>query len=107
MKKTTDALEIINNLIGQDTQMQQMVIESYLNAEVGQLIYDARNQVGLTQQQLAEMIGVERSIIDDLEAGDYEDNALIMLQKVTVVFKQRIKIELISDYSDRAIKTTA
>lgn len=47
MKKTTEAVEILNNLIAQDQEIQLMVNESYLNAQVGQLIYDARNQVGL------------------------------------------------------------
>ena len=107
MKRTTDALAIINNLIGKDSQIQQKVNESYLKAEVGQLIYDTRNQAGLTEKQLADLIGVDESIIEDLEAGDYEGNAVIMLQKIAVVLKQRIKIELISDYPDKSLKTTA
>jgi len=103
MKKTTDALKIINNLIGKDSQMQQMITESYLNAQVGQLIYDARERAGLTQKQLAETIDVDESTIDDLEEADYEGNVLIMLQKIAVVLRQRIKIELIADYSDESI----
>lgn len=94
MKRTTDALAIINNLIGKDSQIQQKVNESYLNAEVGQLIYDTRNQAGLTEKQLANLIGVDESIIEDLEAGDYEGNAVIMLQQIAVVLKQRIKISI-------------
>lgn len=56
---------------------------------------------------LSDLIGVDESIIEDLEAGDYEGNAVIILQKVAVVLKQRIKIELISDYPDKSLKTTA
>lgn len=94
MKRTTDALAIINNLIGKDSQIQQKVNESYLNAEVGQLIYDTRNQAGLTEKQLFDLIGVDESIIEDLEAGDYEGNAVIRLQQIAVVLKQRIKISI-------------
>ncbi len=79
MAKTTDAIKIIDNLIGDDAQMCQMLALASLNAEVGQFVYNARQQASLTQQQLAELVGTTQSVIDDLEEADYEGNSLIML----------------------------
>lgn len=94
MAKTTDAIKIIDNLIGDDAQMREMLAEASLNAEVGQLIYDARQKAGLTQQQLAELVGTTQSVIDDLEEADYEGNSLIMLHKIAIALKQKLTLNL-------------
>jgi ribosome-binding protein aMBF1 (putative translation factor) len=95
MAKTTDAMKIIDNLIGDDAQMREMLAEASLNAEVGQLIYDARQKAGLTQQQLAELIGTTQSVIDDLEEADYEENSLIMLHKIAIALKQKLTLNFV------------
>ena len=96
IKKTDDAIALINNLIAQDPQIQEMIEESYINAEIGQLIYDTRIKEQLTAKELADRVGVQESVILDLEEGDYEGNALIILEKVAKVFQQKIQVQLIS-----------
>jgi len=95
MSKTTDAVAIIDNFIGDDEEMQQMMLESLLSAKVGQLVFDARHQAGLTQEQLANLIGVDISVITDVEEADYEGNALLVLQKVATALNQKLKLDLI------------
>ncbi|MGL5833862.1 MAG: helix-turn-helix domain-containing protein [Waterburya sp.] len=94
MAKTTDTMKIIDNLIGDDAPMREMLAEASFNAEVGQLIYDARQKSGLTQQQLAELIGTTKSVIDNLEEADYEGNSLIMLHKIGIALKQKLTLNL-------------
>jgi ribosome-binding protein aMBF1 (putative translation factor) len=95
MAKTTDAIKILDNLIRDDADMRQMLAEASLNAEVGQLIYDARNKAGLTQQKLAELIGETNSVIEDLEEADYEGNSLIMLHKIAIALNQKLTLNLV------------
>lgn len=95
MAKTTDAIKIIDNLIGDDAQMREMLAEASLNAEVGQLIYDARQKANLTQQQLAELVGTTETLIDDLEEADYEGNSLIMLYKIAIALNQKLSLSLV------------
>ena len=57
MKKTTDAVEIMKDAIGDDPQLQEMYNETTVNAHVAQLIYDARTETGLSQTELAKKIG--------------------------------------------------
>lgn len=57
MPKTTDALKIIHQMIADDPTIKEQIALESLNAEIAQLIYDSRTNAGLTQQQLADLIG--------------------------------------------------
>lgn len=95
MKKTNDALKIIKRMMAEDPQLQEMVRESSLNAQVSQIIYDARKQAGLTQQQLANLIGTTQSVIARLEDADYEGHSLSMLARIAAVLNQKIEIKML------------
>ncbi len=71
MPKTTDAVKIIHQMIADDPTIKEQIALESLNSEIAQLIYDARMNAGLTQQQLADLIHVEQSVIEDLEDADY------------------------------------
>jgi ribosome-binding protein aMBF1 (putative translation factor) len=94
MAKTNDALKILNRMTSEDPEMEDMIEEASLNAELAQLIYHARTQAGLTQQQLADRIGTKQSVIARLEDADYEGHSLSMLQRIARVLNQRVEIHL-------------
>ncbi|AKV66030.1 MULTISPECIES: helix-turn-helix domain-containing protein [Microcystis] len=96
MPKTTDAIKIIHQIIADDPTIQEQIALESINAEIAQLIYDSRTKAGLTQQQLADLIHVEKSVIEDLEDADYQDNPLIMLQKIATALNQKVKMSLVS-----------
>ena len=96
MPKTTDAIKIIHQIIADDPTIQEQIALESINAEIAQLIYDSRTKAGLTQQQLAALIHVEKSVIEDLEDADYQDNPLIMLQKIATALNQKVKMSLVS-----------
>jgi ribosome-binding protein aMBF1 (putative translation factor) len=96
MSKTNDAVKIINNrYIKNDPAIQDLLREASLNAKVAQLIYTARKQAGLTQQQLADLIQTKQSVIARLEDADYEGHSLSMLQRVGEALGQRIEIKMV------------
>jgi ribosome-binding protein aMBF1 (putative translation factor) len=95
MAKTNDALKILKQMTADDPELEKMVKESSLNAELAQLIYEARTQAGLTQQQLAERIGSKQSVIARLEDADYAGHSLSMLQRIAHVLNQRLEVQLI------------
>ncbi len=94
MKKTNDALKIIKRMIKSDPELQQMVRESSINAQVSQIIYDARKQKGLTQQQLADLVGTTQSVIARLEDADYEGHSLSMLARIAAALNQKVEIKM-------------
>jgi len=95
MAKTNDALKILQQMTSEDPEMEEMIKESSLNAKLAQLIYHARTQAGLTQQQLADRIETKQSVIARLEDAEYEGHSLSMLQKVAQALNQRLEVHLI------------
>jgi ribosome-binding protein aMBF1 (putative translation factor) len=95
MAKTNDALKILRQMTAEDSEMEELIKEASLNAELAQLIYRARAQAGLTQQQLADRIGTKQSVIARLEDAEYEGHSLSMLQKIARALNQRLEVHLI------------
>ncbi|MBG1267860.1 helix-turn-helix domain-containing protein [Nostoc sp. WHI] len=94
MAKTSDAIKIINKITSSDPELEAMVESASINALVAQLIYEARTSSGLTQKQLAEIVGTKQPVIARLEDADYEGHSLSMLQKIAHALNQRVVIQL-------------
>jgi ribosome-binding protein aMBF1 (putative translation factor) len=94
-EKTSDAIEILDRMMGADPEMHRLVAEARINAEVAQLIYDVRTKAKLTQKQLAELIGTTQSVIARLEDADYEGHSLSMLQRIASALNHRIEIRFV------------
>ncbi len=95
MAKTRDANRILDEVTGDDEELQQMIAEETVNAEVARLIYEARTAAGLTQAELAELIGSKQPVIVRLEDADYEGHSLTLLQRIASALKQRIEINFV------------
>ncbi|MCE2436273.1 MAG: XRE family transcriptional regulator [Candidatus Latescibacteria bacterium] len=88
MAKTRDANRIIDDVTGDDEELQQMT-------EVARLIYEARKMAGLTQTELAELIGSKQPVIARFEDADYEGHSLTMLQRIAIALNQRVEINFV------------
>lgn len=80
--KTRDAVKILENYFAKNPRLQRRYEEEKLNLRIAMLIYDAREEAGLSQAQLAKMIGTQQSVISRLEDADYEGHSLGMLQRI-------------------------
>lgn len=94
-KPTSDGMEIIDRMIGDDTEVREMYEQAKVNVHVAQLIYDARTEAGLSQTALARMIGTTQSVISRLEDADYEGHSLSMLSRVAQALDREVKIDLV------------
>ncbi len=95
MARTKNALEIIDRLTGDDADLRAMIDEETVHAQVAQMIYTARTQAGLTQQELAERIGTRQPVIARLEDADYAGHSLSMLQRVAAALGKCLEIRLL------------
>ena len=66
-----------------------------LNASIAQEIYDLRTKAGLTQKQLAELVGTAHSVISRLEDADYEGHSLRMLQRISAALNRRVEVRFV------------
>ena len=96
MAKTTDALKILDRITGDDPELRELIQKETVNVHVARLIYDARMQAGLTQEQLAERIGSKQPVIARLEDADYEGHSLTMLRRIAAALDRRIEIRFLS-----------
>ena len=95
MAKTTDALEILDRMIGDDAEMRHMIAEERVNAQVAQMIYEARTEAGLTQKALAALIGSKQPVIARLEDADDDGHSISMLHRIAAALGKRLDIRLL------------
>ncbi len=103
---TSNALEIIDqHYIKNDPEAEAILEEERANLDVACKIYDLRQEAGLTQQELADLIGTSRSTITRLEDADYEGHSLSMLRRIAAALNKKVQIEFVpltshTEYSD-------
>ncbi len=93
--KTKDAVKILDRLTGDDPELQEMIAEETVNAQVARLIHDARTDAGLTQLQLGELVGTQQSTIARLEDADYGGHSLSMLRRIAQALGQRLELRFV------------
>ncbi len=94
-KQTKNALDIVDQMIGADDQIRTDIAEETIHSRVASLLFDARDKAGLTQTQLAELIGTKQSVIARLESANYEGHSLSMLVRIATALGNRIEISLV------------
>jgi transcriptional regulator with XRE-family HTH domain len=95
-EKTTDAINILHRrYIGESAERQASLEAERVHAQVAHTIYDLRKQAGLTQRELAKMIGTTQSVISRLEDADYEGHSLSMLSRIATALKQRLVFSVV------------
>jgi transcriptional regulator with XRE-family HTH domain len=65
-----------------------------VNADIAQMIYDARIQAGLTQEELAKRVGTKQPVIARLEDADYQGHSLNMLQRIAKALNRTLRVEM-------------
>ncbi len=96
-KYITDAVEILHNrYIKGRPDMMVLLEEERANAEVARKIYDLREEAGLTQRQLAKLVGTTASVICRLEDADYNGHSLAMLFRIAAALNKRLEIRFVN-----------
>ena len=95
-KSTTDAVEILHRRFFRGQPERQRVLdEARADDEVARKIYELRKKAGLTQAQLAKIIGTTASVISRLEDADYEGHSLAMLRRIAGALHKRVEIRFV------------
>jgi len=95
-KSTTDAVEILHRRYYADRPDRLAALEEQrANADVARQIYELRAKAGLTQQQVAKLVGTTPSVISRLEDADYEGHSLSMLRRIATALQSRVEIRFL------------
>jgi DNA-binding XRE family transcriptional regulator len=96
-KTTSDAVEIAHRrFFAGKPQMLAFLEEERANAAVGRKICELRTKAGLTQAELAKLVGTSASAISRLEDADYEGHSLAMLNRIAAALNKRVEIRFVS-----------
>jgi ribosome-binding protein aMBF1 (putative translation factor) len=95
-KPAIEAVEILHRRFyeGKPTQLKGLE-EARANEEIARTIRALRTAAGLTQTQLARLIGTTASVICRLEDADYEGHSLAMLRRIAGALNQRVEIRFV------------
>src|SRR5262245_21960276 len=66
------------------------------NAEVARKLYDLRTKAGLSQRELARLVGTTASVICRLEDADYEGHSLGMVRRIAEALDKKVEIRFVS-----------
>lgn len=78
----TDAVAILQGRYVTSPQMEAIVEEERVNSDIARLIHDLRTAAGLTQEALAELVGISVLEVSRLEDADYKGHPQKMLRRV-------------------------
>jgi ribosome-binding protein aMBF1 (putative translation factor) len=95
-KPTTDAVEILHRRYyeGKPARLAELE-EARINDEVARMIVQLRTRAGLTQRQLAKLVGTTASVICRLEDADYEGHSLPLLRRIATALQRRVEIRFV------------
>ena len=95
MARTKNASKILERITDNDSAIKAEIANARMNFEVAQMIYDGRTKAGLSQRQLADLIGSKQPVIARLEDADYEGHSLSMLQRIAEALQQRLEVRFV------------
>lgn len=91
----SDAVAFLDDLFGHEADWKPLVERARVNRDVAHALHELRTAHGLTQRQLAELIGTTQSVIARLEDADYEGHSLSMLSRIAAALGQRVTVAFV------------
>lgn len=96
MKRKKDDLDrLTEKLLKQDPSMKEELEKAERAWDIAFQVCNLRKKSGLTQTQLAKLVGTKQSNIARIESADYTGYTLKTLEKVTRALKARLQIKIV------------
>lgn len=94
-RKKDDLDRTIDKILKDDLSFQGELDKAEQAWDIAFQIIALREKAGLTQKQLADLVGTKQSNISRLESADYTSYTLKTLDKITKALKARLEIRVI------------
>ena len=96
-RPTTDAIEILDRrYYSGDSRRLASLEKARADDDVARKILALRNEAGISQRELAKLVGTTASVICRLEDADYEGHSLAMLRRIAAALHKRVEIRFVS-----------
>lgn len=87
---------LFEKMTGSDPERLTSFEEEVANAEIARLVYDHREEAGLSHDALARLAGLSADTVARVEEADYEGDALAVLHRVASALGRKVEIQLVS-----------
>ena len=94
-RRTSSSKRVLSRITGGDRNLRETIEAQKLNTTIAEMILAAREKAGLTQGQLAKLVGTTQSVISRLEDADYEGHSMSMLRRVAEALHRRVEVRLV------------
>ena len=93
---TTDAVEILHRRYYEGKPARLAALEeARADDAVARKIAALREEAGVSQRQLAKLVGTTASVICRLESADYGGHSLTMLYRIAAALNRRVEIRFL------------
>ena len=105
-RMTGDAVQILHQryYAGKPNRLRELDA-ARVNDDVARKLTTLRLHAGLTQRQLANLVGTTASAICRLENAEYEGHSLAMLNRIAAALHQRIELRFVPLSQGKRLKT--
>jgi DNA-binding XRE family transcriptional regulator len=95
-KPIIDAVEILHRRFYRRKPERMAHLDvARVNDAVARRIRELRRKAGLTQRELAKLVGTSASVICLLEDADYDGHSMAMLNRIAAALDQRVEIRFV------------
>jgi DNA-binding XRE family transcriptional regulator len=96
LSKTTDGIAILENrYVGTSKSKAKLLRQMEDDLDVAQQLYELRSNAGLSQRELAKLVGTTASVICQLEDAEYQGHSLRMLHRIAAALQHRVVIKFV------------
>ena len=97
-KTTTNGVKILHDIfIKNDPKRLVSLKEEREKLDIAGQIYELRTQAGLSQAQLAKLVGTTQSVISRLEDADYRGHSFNMLRRIASALHCKLEVRLVPE----------
>jgi len=97
-KRTADAVKILHSRYVKGSPRRAAAIRlEREKAHVAMQISHFRTKAGLTQKQLANLVGTTQSVISRLESTEYRGHSMNMLGKIATALCCEVRVNLVPE----------
>ena len=93
MSRTRNFADVIRCKMANNPDLAEAVRRESFNSDIAQKVYDLRTKAKLTQKELADRIGTQKSVISRIEDADYDGHSLILLNRIAEALGRNLCIE--------------
>ena len=102
-KRTTDAVKILHGrYIKGNARRAASVRSEREKAHIAMQIHRLRSKAGLSQKQLANLVGTTQSVISRLESTNYTGHSMKMLEKIASALNCAVRVNLVPEKKEYA-----